>query len=238
MLLGCQAYSIAFFAFDVVFTAIFLVEAALKIVAAGCRCGPDSYWRNSWDWVDFIIVLASCTNVGVAAFYWSDGGVPYNIRFVRGFRVVRALRPLRFLNILPGTRTVGSFRCCCVPTRVEDLILCSGCSQHCSSVSKRISASWTCHFIRHGHVRRSRNPVVQGEVVSMQRPKFSTWRKCRRRRVRRLSNTLKHAPATRHEHVVIAGLIMFLGHGKLSLVIRLSHSLLMSSTQFFERKLL
>ena len=31
-------------------------------------CLPGSYWRNSWDWVDFIVVLASLANIGITAY--------------------------------------------------------------------------------------------------------------------------------------------------------------------------
>eukprot|EP00750_Incisomonas_marina_P030906 INCI7676.4.p1 GENE.INCI7676.4~~INCI7676.4.p1 ORF type:complete len:1636 (+),score=261.93 INCI7676.4:113-4909(+) len=95
-----------FFVFDVVFTFIFVAEAGIKIGSATCACAPGSYWRNSWDWVDFIVVVASIANIAVAGYYFEEETVPYNLGFVRGFRVVRALRPLRFLNVVPGTRTV------------------------------------------------------------------------------------------------------------------------------------
>ena len=54
--------------FDVVFTFIFVAEAGIKIGSATCACAPGSYWRNSWDWVDFIVVVASIANIAVAGY--------------------------------------------------------------------------------------------------------------------------------------------------------------------------
>lgn len=45
---------------DVVITWLFCAEAALKILVYGFLCnGKDSYLRNSWNIMDFLIVVVS-----------------------------------------------------------------------------------------------------------------------------------------------------------------------------------
>lgn len=45
---------------DIVLTALFTLEAVLKIIAMGVyKNGPKSYFRSLWNILDFIIVLVS-----------------------------------------------------------------------------------------------------------------------------------------------------------------------------------
>ena len=55
---------------DIVFTMIFLAEAAIKIIAYGFLSnGPNSYLRSYWNVLEIFILLTSLTNV---AFYAAD----------------------------------------------------------------------------------------------------------------------------------------------------------------------
>jgi hypothetical protein len=45
---------------DMIMTSIFVIEMLLKIIAKGlCANGEDSYLRQPWNILDFIIVLVS-----------------------------------------------------------------------------------------------------------------------------------------------------------------------------------
>ena len=73
---------------DVVFTAIFPLEAVLKIVALGFLLnGKRSYLRDSWNILDFIIVFTSLLSLGIDA----------DLSVVKVLRVARILRPLRLI---------------------------------------------------------------------------------------------------------------------------------------------
>lgn len=79
----------ASFALDLVFTIVFIIEALLKIVSMGFLLGGGTYLKDSWNRIDFIIVVMSLIELFVI-----DG----NYSIVRIFRLVRTLRPLRFIN--------------------------------------------------------------------------------------------------------------------------------------------
>ncbi len=45
--------------FDLVFTVIFFIEFLIKVIAMGFVMSKNSYLRDSWNWIDFIIVFIS-----------------------------------------------------------------------------------------------------------------------------------------------------------------------------------
>ena len=75
---------------DVSFTLIFAFEAIIKIFAMGFAMHPGAYLRSYANCLDFIIVLVSIV-VEVSA-------NASKLQFMRTFRLVRVLRPLRLLN--------------------------------------------------------------------------------------------------------------------------------------------
>lgn len=96
-----------------IFTAIFMVEAIVKIIAYGF----DAYFKDSWNLFDFIIVLSSILSIIVTL------STKINIRgavtIIRAFRVLRVLRLVKrakslnmifntFLISLPGLVNIGS----------------------------------------------------------------------------------------------------------------------------------
>ena len=42
---------------DFAFNIVFIVEAALRIAALGVWRGPTAYFRNSWNWLDFLVTV-------------------------------------------------------------------------------------------------------------------------------------------------------------------------------------
>ena len=73
---------------DIGMTAIFSLEALLKIITSGFLLnGKKSYLRDAWNMLDFTIVILSIVSLNITA----------DISFVKVLRVARILRPLRLI---------------------------------------------------------------------------------------------------------------------------------------------
>jgi hypothetical protein len=77
---------------ELVFLAIFALEAILKLIAMGAFRHPGAYFRDGWNWLDFLIVIISILAV------LPDLGS--NLSGIRSLRTLRALRLLRFIEDL------------------------------------------------------------------------------------------------------------------------------------------
>ena len=64
----------------------------IKVVVMGFFFAKNAYLRDSWNILDFIIVFFSIVTMILEKF---DS---VNIDFVKGFRALRALRPLRVVS--------------------------------------------------------------------------------------------------------------------------------------------
>lgn len=93
---------------DLVFTTLFIFEMLAKILVVGFILGPahqanadpdlmGPYCKDGWNILDGLVVCAS-----VIATVLADS----NLGWVRGFRVFRALRPLRVIKRVPELKTV------------------------------------------------------------------------------------------------------------------------------------
>ena len=84
---------------DILFTFIFVGEMLIKIIATGFLWnGEPSYLRDSWNRLDFIIVVISCVDFILTYILVVDG----DIGIMKVFRGVRCVRPLRMLTKLRG----------------------------------------------------------------------------------------------------------------------------------------
>ena len=82
-----------------VFTITFTLEAVIKIMAMGFCLHRNSYLRDPWNWLDFLVVC-----IGIIEFIPSLPAA--NLKALRTFRV---LRPLRSINAFPSMRRlIGS----------------------------------------------------------------------------------------------------------------------------------
>ena len=81
---------------EYVFAVIFLLEMVVKVTAMGMVLHSNAYLRDSWNVLDFIVVLSSAAPL--------LPGLP-NMSSLRTFRI---LRPLRALSGLPGMRLLVS----------------------------------------------------------------------------------------------------------------------------------
>ena len=92
-----------------IFTGIFALEMFIKVVAKGCACGPDAYFKDGWNVMDGILVIISLVNVLFdihSALSLDSGGSPRIFGVIRVLRLLRALRPLRVINRAPGVKLV------------------------------------------------------------------------------------------------------------------------------------
>ena len=85
---------------DIVMTSIFCLEMLFKMVAQGLIFHRGAYLRNSWNVLDFVVVVISVLSLAAA-------GVD-SIKALRSLRALRALRPLRVIKRYPGMRLVVS----------------------------------------------------------------------------------------------------------------------------------
>jgi hypothetical protein len=79
-------------AMDPFFTYLFLVECFSKIVAQGFIFGNNTYLTDTWNWLDFIVVVTSLLTE-----------IP-SMKGMSGLRTFRLMRPLRSLTTLPSMR--------------------------------------------------------------------------------------------------------------------------------------
>lgn len=83
-----------------VISAIFVVEALIKSIAHCFIIGEQAYLKDSWNILDFVIVVSSIMNWLLDAFTSSS------LAFLKGFRAMRALRPLRIISKDEGMKTI------------------------------------------------------------------------------------------------------------------------------------
>jgi hypothetical protein len=73
---------------------IFVAEFVIKIIVCGFYWGGEkTYLKDAWNILDFIIVCFSFLTWILEAIAGDT-----NISFIRGFRALRALRPLRVVS--------------------------------------------------------------------------------------------------------------------------------------------
>lgn len=86
-----------------IFTAIFVVEMMVKVVALGLLWGEHAYLQSSWNVLDGLLVLVSLVDIIVAVA--SAGGAKI-LGVLRVLRLLRTLRPLRVISRAPGLKLV------------------------------------------------------------------------------------------------------------------------------------
>jgi len=75
----------------------FTIEMMTKIISLGFCFDDGSYLRESWNILDFIIVIASLLDMSVSSI---------NLGFIKILRLLRTLRPLRFVTHNPSMRLI------------------------------------------------------------------------------------------------------------------------------------
>ncbi|XP_006873912.1 PREDICTED: voltage-dependent T-type calcium channel subunit alpha-1H [Chrysochloris asiatica] len=86
-----------------IFTATFVTEMMVKVVALGLVSGEHAYLQSSWNLLDGLLVLVSLVDIVVAMA--SAGGAKI-LGVLRVLRLLRTLRPLRVISRAPGLKLV------------------------------------------------------------------------------------------------------------------------------------
>lgn len=81
---------------DKIFVVLFTVEMVLKIITTGFAKGKTAYLKNSWNILDFCIVL-----IGLVGWIGIGGG---DLSSLRALRTFRALRPIRVASRAEGMK--------------------------------------------------------------------------------------------------------------------------------------
>jgi len=84
---------------EIIFTVIFTAECGMRIIALGFIAHPTAYLRNSWNILDFTIVMIGMISE-VLAILQIEG---FDVKALRAFRV---LRPLRLISGVPSLQIV------------------------------------------------------------------------------------------------------------------------------------
>jgi hypothetical protein len=93
------------------------MEAVLKIIVLGFAIGKGTYLRDYWNILDFIIVSFSVLNWILDAFS------TISVSFLRGFRALRALRPLRMVSKNEGMRVVVNSLLTSIPNLLNVMLI-------------------------------------------------------------------------------------------------------------------
>ncbi|CAL4059400.1 unnamed protein product, partial [Meganyctiphanes norvegica] len=86
--------------FNYFFTAVFILESCMKILALGCK----RYFRDRWNQLDVSIVILSVVGIGLEEIH-SDF-IPINPTIIRVMRVLRIARVLKLLKMAKGIRAL------------------------------------------------------------------------------------------------------------------------------------
>ena len=85
--------------FDLFFTACFTLECVIKVISMGFVVDTGSYLRDSWNVLDFCIVVASLIDSAVTEI---------DIPMIKVLRLFRTFRPLRFITHNVNMRIIVS----------------------------------------------------------------------------------------------------------------------------------
>ncbi|XP_028616717.1 voltage-dependent T-type calcium channel subunit alpha-1H isoform X1 [Grammomys surdaster] len=161
-----------------IFTAIFVVEMMVKVVALGLLWGEHAYLQSSWNVLDGLLVLVSLVDIVVAMA--SAGGAKI-LGVLRVLRLLRTLRPLRVISRAPGLKLVvetliSSLRpignivlICCAFFIIFGILgvqLFKGKFYYCEGTDTRnITTKAECHAAHYRWVRRKYNFDNLGQAL-------------------------------------------------------------------------
>jgi hypothetical protein len=103
---------------DRVFVGIFIAEFTVKVVSKGFILHPGSYLRNSWNVLDFVIVV-----IGIFLEAAPSGQDVDDLRALRTLRALRALRPLRVISRNPGLKLVVNALFMAIPQMLSTMVV-------------------------------------------------------------------------------------------------------------------
>lgn len=96
---------------DKVFLIIYTCEMVLKIIAYGFIMQAHTYLRDSWNVLDFVVVI-----LGWVSMKYAD-------QDISAIRVIRILRPLRTINSMPGMSSLVATILNSLPSMFDIMVL-------------------------------------------------------------------------------------------------------------------
>ncbi|KAK4469124.1 hypothetical protein MN116_006708, partial [Schistosoma mekongi] len=90
--------------FDYAFTGVFTIELILKVIDLGVVLHPGSYFRDTWNILDAIVVFFALVAFVVRRIGTSTSAK--NLNTIKSLRVLRVLRPLKTINRVPKLKAV------------------------------------------------------------------------------------------------------------------------------------
>ena len=96
---------------DFVFLIIYTIEMVLKIIAQGFFMRAHSYLRDSWNILDFLVVILGWVSI------------KFSEQNISAIRVIRILRPLRTINSMPGMSSLVSTILNSLPIMFDIMVL-------------------------------------------------------------------------------------------------------------------
>jgi len=103
-----------FEAFEAFFTIAFTIEMVCKMIGLGFFADkPPGYFRDTWNYLDFFIVME-----GIVSMF-----VPSNVD-LSGIRLMRILRPLRAVTHLPGLKRIVDALIRSLPMLADTMVIC------------------------------------------------------------------------------------------------------------------
>ncbi|KAL8175307.1 UNVERIFIED_CONTAM: Voltage-dependent T-type calcium channel subunit alpha-1H [Gekko kuhli] len=161
-----------------IFTAIFVIEMMVKVIALGFFSGKHTYLQSSWNVLDGVLVFVSIIDIIVSMA--SAGGAKI-LGILRVLRLLRTLRPLRVISRAPGLKLVvetliSSLRpignivlICCAFFIIFGILgvqLFKGKFYHCEGPDIRnISTKMDCNNAHYKWVRRKYNFDNLGQAL-------------------------------------------------------------------------
>jgi hypothetical protein len=96
---------------------VFIIEAAIKVIAQGFISHKNSYLRNPWNILDFVVLLNILQETAVQLIY-DDQVIPQ----LTSLRVLRVLRPIRTIKRIPQMRKLVTVILKSVPDMINTLL--------------------------------------------------------------------------------------------------------------------
>jgi len=96
---------------------IFILEFVLKVIVMGFYFGERTYLKDEWNVLDFIIVLFSIIT------WILDNISNINVGFIKAFRALRALKPLRALGRNEGIKVLVNSLLKAIPSLIYVIII-------------------------------------------------------------------------------------------------------------------
>jgi len=101
---------------DTVLVLFFGIEVIVRIIAYGAFDGPEAYFYDNWNLLDFLVSVISCVGL-----FHATG------LFLNVISMVRSLRPLRLVRRMAGLKHIVTVMLESLPTMINAILVCSFC---------------------------------------------------------------------------------------------------------------